>query len=77
MTWYEIRVKGQLDPRWAEWFDGLTITHDADNNTVLRGPLIDQAALHGVLIRVGDLTLTLLSVNQIEADDTQRHDPHA
>ncbi len=48
MNWYEIRVQGRLDQRWSEWFDGLTITYDADDNTLLRGPLVDEAALHGL-----------------------------
>jgi hypothetical protein len=67
MNWYEIRVQGLLDPQWSTWFDGLTIHHDPDGNTVLRGPLTDEAALHGVLIKVRDLTLSLLAVNRIEA----------
>src|SRR5579859_7853866 len=61
---YEIRVQGLLDKRWTEWFDGLTITYDSEENTVLRGPLIDEAALHGVLIKVRDLALPLLAVNR-------------
>ena len=64
---YEIRVQGLLDKRWTEWFDGLTITYDSDENTVLRGPLVDEAALHGVLIKVRDLALPLLAVNRVEA----------
>ena len=67
MNWYEIRVRGHLDQYWSEWFDGLTITYDVDDNTVLCGPLTDEAALHGVLIKVRDLTLPLLAVNRIEA----------
>ena len=67
MSWYEIRVQGHLDQRWSEWFDGLAISYDVDDNTVLRGPLTDEAALHGVLIKVRDLTLPLLAVNRIEA----------
>ncbi len=67
MTWYEIRVQGHLDQRWSEWFSGLTITYDVDDNTVLRGPLVDEAALHGVLAKVRDLTLPLLAVNRIGA----------
>ena len=67
MNWYEIRVQGHLDQSWSEWFDGLTITHDADGNTVLRGPLTDEAALHGALIKVRDLALPLLAVNRIGA----------
>jgi hypothetical protein len=68
MTIYEIRVRGHLDQRWSAWFAGLAITYDADDNTVLRGPLVDEAALHGVLIKVRDLALPLLSVNQVAAD---------
>jgi hypothetical protein len=65
MNWYEIRVHGHLDQSWSEWFEGLEISYDDDDNTVLRGPLIDEAALHGVLIKVRDLTLQLLSVNRV------------
>jgi hypothetical protein len=65
MNWYEIRVQGHLEQRWSAWFDGLTMTYDADDNTVLRGPLVDEAALHGVLIKVRDLTLPLLAVNRV------------
>ena len=65
---YEIRLAGQLDPRWATWFDGLVITSQADGSTVVAGPIPDQAALHGVLQRVRDLGLTLLSVTTVESD---------
>ncbi len=67
MNWYEIRIQGHLDEHWSEWFDGLDITYDIDDNTVLRGPLVDEAALHGVLIKVRDLALPLLAVNRIAA----------
>jgi hypothetical protein len=67
MNWYEICVQGHLDQGCSEWFDGLAITYDVDDNTVLRGPLTDETALHGVLIKVRDLALTLLAVNRIEA----------
>ncbi len=67
MNWYEIRIQGHLDQHWSEWFDGLDITYDVDDNTVLRGPLVDETALHGVLIKVRDLALPLLAVNRIEA----------
>jgi hypothetical protein len=60
---YEIRVRGQLDDHWSEWFDGLTLAHGADGTTVLHGPVADQAALYGLLERVRDLGLPLLSVN--------------
>jgi hypothetical protein len=66
MSVYEIRVQGRLDQRWSAWFDGLTISYDG-SNTVLRGPLTDEAALHGVLIKVRDLALPLLAVNRVEA----------
>ena len=66
MTTYEIRVQGHLDQRWSAWFEGLAITYDTDDNTVLRGPLIDEAALHGVLIKVRDLAVPLLAVHRVE-----------
>ena len=61
---YEIRVKGHLDVRWADWFDGLTLTQESDGTTVLRGSVVDQAALHGVLGKVRDLGLPLIAVNR-------------
>ncbi len=64
---YQIRIHSHLDQGWADWFEGMTITHEVDGTTVLFGPIVDQAALHGVLTRVRDLGLTLLSVNR--ADD--------
>ncbi len=67
MNWYEIRIQGHLDQHWSEWFDGLKITYDVDDNTVLCGPIVDETALHGVLIKVRDLALPLLAVNRIEA----------
>ena len=63
---YEIRIKGHLHNRWADWFDGLTITRADNGETLLRGPVVDQAALHGVLRKVRDLGLPLVSVNQID-----------
>jgi hypothetical protein len=75
MNWYEIRVQGHLDQRWSAWLEGLTMTYDADDNTVLRGPLIDEAALHGVLIKIRDLTLPLLAVNRV-ADDRAEPESH-
>ena len=65
---YEIHLKGHLDDRCAVWFEGLTITLKENGNTLLSGPLDDQAALHGLLKKVRDLGLTLLSVNSIEPD---------
>ena len=65
---YEIRLKGHLDERWAEWFDGLTITLEDNGDTLLSGTVADQAALHGILKKVRDLGLTLLSVNPASSD---------
>jgi hypothetical protein len=74
MPWYEIRVQGQIDRQWADWFAGFTISYDTDDSTILRGSIVDQAALHGVLIRVRDLSLTLLSVNQVAPGNTPARD---
>jgi len=59
---YHIRVKGQVGPEWSEWFDGMTITYDETNETILFGQVVDQAALYGILNKIGALGLTLLSV---------------
>ena len=59
---YEIRIKGHLDDRWADWFGGLTLTPDENGHTLLAGPVVDQAALHGLLKKVRDLGMPLLSV---------------
>jgi hypothetical protein len=61
--WYEIRVQGHLDTRWAAWFDGLAIAHGGDGTTIIAGPVADQAALHGLLQKIRDLGLPLISVN--------------
>lgn len=63
---YQIRVKGHLGPEWSAWFDGLTITNEPNGEAVLAGPVVDQAALHGLLAKVRDLGLPLLSVNRVE-----------
>lgn len=63
---YEIRIKGHLDQSWADWFDGLTIIHEDNGDTLLTGSLVDQAALHGVLSRLRDLGVQLVSVNPLE-----------
>ena len=62
---YQIKIKGHLVPQWTGWFEGLTITLE-DGNTLLTGPVIDQAALHGLLKKVRDLNMPLLSVNSVE-----------
>jgi hypothetical protein len=74
---YEIRIKGHLDERWAEWFDGLTITRDANGETVLTGSVVDQAALHGLLRKVRDLGLPLLSVIRVEPKQTDTPNDNA
>jgi hypothetical protein len=66
--YYVIRVRGHLEPRWAEWFSGLTLTHTEAGETILAGPVADQAALHGLLVRIRDLNLTLVSVARVEPD---------
>ena len=63
---YQIRVKGHLGHEWTDWFEGLTITLEEDGDTLLTGPVIDQAALHGLLKKVRDLGLTLISINQVQ-----------
>jgi hypothetical protein len=66
--YYEIRLKGHLEARWVKWFDGLAITLDENGNTLLSGPVADQAALHGLLKKVRDLGMPLVSVNSVEPD---------
>jgi hypothetical protein len=61
---YEIRIEGRLSPRWATRFDGMTLSVGDDGTTVIEGPVVDQAALHGLLKRLGDLGLPLLSVTR-------------
>ena len=70
---YRIRLKGHLAAYWAEWFDGLTITWLDNGETLLVGPVIDQAALHGMLMHIRDLGLPLLTVDQIEPDQDVGH----
>jgi hypothetical protein len=65
---YEIRLKGHLDSRWAAWFDGLSLTHESDGTTIIHGFLPDQAALYGLLQKVRDVGLPLVSVTQVDPD---------
>ena len=65
---YKIRIEGHLPSRWVTWFDGMTLTTDDDGTTCLEGCVVDQAALHGLLHRVRDVGLPLLSVTQLDAD---------
>ena len=71
---YDIRIKGHLDDRWAARFDGLTITRDDNGTTRLTGPVVDQAALHGLLKRIRDLGTPLLSVTRVEPDQAEAPD---
>ena len=74
---YEIRLKGHLDDKWADWFEGLTITRADNGETLLRGQVVDQAALHGLLRQVRDLGLPLLSVIQVERKPANGPDDNA
>ena len=65
---YEIRLKGHLDTRWTAWFDGLSLTHQSDGSTVIHGPIADQSALHGLLQKVRDTGLPLVSVICVEPE---------
>jgi hypothetical protein len=71
---YQIRIKGHLDEQWADWFGGLTITLEEDGDTLLTGPVIDQAALFGLLRKVSDLGMPLLSVNPVKPDEADPPD---
>jgi hypothetical protein len=62
--WYRIRIQGHVDQRWISWFDGLALTRDGDGTTLLQGPVADQAALHGLLTKVRDMGLPLVSVTR-------------
>ncbi len=74
-TVYQIRIKGHLDAQWTDWFEGLTITLEENGDTLLSGPVVDQAALHGLLKKVRDLGMPLVSVNQVQFDET--HQDHS
>ncbi len=63
---YQIRLEGHLDSQWTDWFDGLTITLEDNGNTILSGPVVDQAALHGLLKKVRDLGMPLISVCPVQ-----------
>ncbi|MEO5834457.1 MAG: hypothetical protein ABJA16_00370 [Nakamurella sp.] len=62
---YEIRVAGRLDPRWSAWFDGMTLSRRCDGSTVIHGEVVDQSALHGLLTKVRDTGLPLISVTRV------------
>ena len=71
---YEIRLKGHLETRWAAWFDGLSLTQESDGTTVIRGSVIDQAAVHGLLSKVRDLGLPLIAVTQVDPKQMKERD---
>ena len=68
---YEIRLKRHLEARWTGWFDGLSLRHESDGTTVIHGSVLDQAALHGLLTKVRDLGLPLISVTQVDPSQTK------
>jgi len=68
---YEIRLKGHLDTRWAAWFDGLNLRHESDGTTIIHGSIADQAALHGLLLKVRDTGLALVSVICVDPDPAE------
>jgi len=69
---YQIRIKGHLGRQWTDWFGGLTITLEDNGETVLTGPVVDQAALHGLLRQVRDLGMPLLSVTRVEIEQVSK-----
>ena len=68
---YELRLQGDLDPHWSAWFGGLALTHDRDGTTTLRGPVTDQSRTHGLLTKIRDLGITLISL-QLDEEDPDR-----
>lgn len=71
---YQIKLKGHLGPEWTDWFEGLTIRLEVDGDTLITGPVIDQAALHGLLKKVRDLGLPLVSVSPVEPGQPDQSD---
>lgn len=72
---YQIRIKGHLGQQWADWFEGMTITREENGDTLVTGPMVDQAALHGLLRRVRDLGMPLLSVSRLTPGDADGSAP--
>ena len=68
---FEFRVRGHLAPRWAAWLDGMSLTNESDGTTSIRGPVTDQAALHGLLQRLRDTGLPLISVTQLDPSSNE------
>lgn len=75
-TVYQIRLKGHLGSQWTEWFEGLTIILEGNGETLLTGPVLDQAALYGLLKKVRDLGMPLVSVQQVEAGPAKPKETH-
>ncbi len=71
---YEFRLEGHLDARWSAWFDDLDLMNNSDGTTTLNGPVVDQSALHGLLQKVRDAGLPLISVTRLDPDRHDRHD---
>ena len=72
---YQIKLKGHLDSKWSDWFDGFSIIPQADDETLLTGPVADQADLHGLLAKIRDLGLPLLSVKRVEVAPSMEEQP--
>jgi hypothetical protein len=72
----EIRAKGRIDEQWSSWFEDLTIAHSAQDETILSGSVVDQAALYGLLAKLRDLGLALVSVDSVEVEDRGPAEPH-
>ena len=70
-TIYQIKIKSHLSSDWTDWFEGLTITPEEDGDTLLTGPVIDQAALYGLIKKVRDLGMTLISLNPVQPNDAR------
>jgi hypothetical protein len=71
---FQFRIQGHLSQQWQDWFEGLSITLEEDGNTLLSGPVVDQSALHGILKKIRDLGIPLLSVNSIDPNQSTRPD---
>ena len=71
---FQIRIQGHLSQQWTDWFEGLTITLEEDGNTLLSGPVVDQSALHGILKKIRNLGMPLLSVNSVDPDPVTKTD---